>query len=51
MNEIINTVYSQEDLYDCFEGIQERLSLDMNNNRYKYYRILITEVPKEEHIG
>jgi hypothetical protein len=46
---IINKVYSQEDLYDAFEGIQERLYLTMNDVDFRYYRITITEIDEQEY--
>lgn len=50
MNEIlIDNVYSEEDLYDAFEGIQERLYLTMNDVDYRYYRIVITEIDEQDY--
>jgi hypothetical protein len=50
MNEIINYVYSEEELYDAFEGIQERIYLTMNDNDYRYYRIVVTEISEQEYM-
>ena len=50
MNEpIIDGVYSEEDLYDAFEGIQERLYLTMNDVDYRYYRITISEISEQDY--
>ena len=49
MCEIINNVYSEEDLYDAFEGIQERLYIYNEDQEYKYYRVIISEITEEEY--
>ena len=49
MCEIVNNVYSEEDLYDAFETIADRLYLYTDENeRHKYYRVIISEITEEE---
>jgi hypothetical protein len=49
MNEIINSTYPQDEMYDAFEGIEERVYLTMNDIDNRYYRVIITEIPFEEY--
>ena len=46
---IINKVYSEEDLPDAFESIQERVYLTMNDVDYRYYRVIVSEISEEEY--
>ena len=51
MCEIINNVYAEEDLYDAFETISDRIYLHANENQeYKYYRVIISEITEEEYL-
>jgi len=50
MYDIVNKVYSEEDLYDFLEGIKERLYIINENQEYKYYRVIISEITEEEYL-
>ena len=46
---IINRVYSEDELYDAFENIQEEVYLTMDKTDYGYCRITISEISKQEY--